>query len=468
MSASTLAPRLDALRVTRAFPEETLARFARHLEAEPEEELFRMSPYRYASRTGLAPRTAIDLFLHATHAGILDFTWGVLCPNCAAFLSTASALRALAHGQECRLCQIPISPEVDDNVEVAFTVARTVRSIRFQDPLLLDPDRDVLDLYFSSSVSRNAAIRPVLTQARLGAWRLAPGETLEIRRELRPGRCELMSVTSHSTARLTVSEAGPHEVDVDVLDGPMVPADISLGAGPARIRARNRGSGGTVLMLSFMGGPGFTMPEDLGKGKLERFLTGKELITSQVFRELFHAESIPAEGGLALKGLTVLFTDLKGSTDLYSRVGDLNAYALVREHFSVLRDAVARCGGAVVKTIGDAVMASFPEPAPALEAAVAMTREIAKVPGDLQLKIGLHAGPVIAVELNERLDYFGQTVNIAARVQGIAAAREIVLTGAIREAPGAREIIRGSGFGEAAEQARLKGVKNEVPVWRLA
>ncbi len=72
-----------------------------------------------------------------------------------------------------------------------------------------------------------------------------------------------------------------------------------------------------------------------------RFFTVKELVTTQVFRDLFRAESIPSQGGLGLKNLTVLFTDLKGSTELYSRMGDMRAYGLVGEHFGLLREVVA-------------------------------------------------------------------------------------------------------------------------------
>jgi class 3 adenylate cyclase len=199
--------------------------------------------------------------------------------------------------------------------------------------------------------------------------------------------------------------------------------------------------------------------------EFHRFFTAKELVTTQTFRDLFRAESIPSQGGLALKNLTVLFTDLKGSTELYSRMGDMRAYGLVGEHFGLLRDVVASHSGAVVKTIGDAVMASFPTSAPALEAAMLMNREIGKV-GDLELKIGLHSGPCIAVDLNERLDYFGQTVNIAARVQAIADSRQIVCTDPVRDAPGAAEVIAGLSLVGVRELAALKGVAGQVGVWR--
>jgi class 3 adenylate cyclase len=122
----------------------------------------------------------------------------------------------------------------------------------------------------------------------------------------------------------------------------------------------------------------------------------------------------------------------------------------------------------VVKTIGDAIMATFPEPKAGLKAAVDMNREIAQVGGaDLQLKIGLHCGSCIAVELNERLDYFGRTVNIASRVQNLAGAREIVCTQPVYEAARTGEIIRETGLKITQDQVALKGIAGDTRIYRI-
>ncbi|MFO0702826.1 MAG: adenylate/guanylate cyclase domain-containing protein, partial [Candidatus Andersenbacteria bacterium] len=193
------------------------------------------------------------------------------------------------------------------------------------------------------------------------------------------------------------------------------------------------------------------------------------MLTSQTFRDLFKTESIPAENGLEFKSLTLLFTDLKGSTEMYRRLGDFKAYALVREHFALLKKLVNASGGAVVKTIGDAIMASFADPADALEAAIDMHKEISSVgmDQDLMLKIGIHAGPCIAVELNERLDYFGQTVNIAARVQGVAEAGEIVTSDSVLESPEVRALVKKAKLVDSRGAAALKGVSDNFSVHRL-
>jgi class 3 adenylate cyclase len=171
---------------------------------------------------------------------------------------------------------------------------------------------------------------------------------------------------------------------------------------------------------------------------------------------------------LDLKNLTVLFTDLKGSTELYERIGDLSAYDLVRRHFTTLHQISAGQGGSVVKTIGDAIMATFPEPESGLRAAVDMNREIGLVGGaDLQLKIGLHCGSCIAVELNERLDYFGRTVNIASRVQNLAGAREILCTEPVYYAPRSASIIQKAGLKAHPDQVILKGIAGDAKIFRI-
>jgi class 3 adenylate cyclase len=201
------------------------------------------------------------------------------------------------------------------------------------------------------------------------------------------------------------------------------------------------------------------------------FLTGKRLLTTQTFRDLFRSEVIRSSEGLGVRSITLLFTDLKGSTALYDRIGDLNAFALVQRHFEHLQDAVVRQRGAIIKTIGDAVMAAFLEPADAVRAALAMRREIAALnraqpDRSLVLKIGIHNGGAIAVTQNDRLDYFGQTVNVAARVQGLADADEICITEDVFEAEGVQDALAEVAI--TREIARLRGIDQDYPVFRIS
>ena len=84
----------------------------------------------------------------------------------------------------------------------------------------------------------------------------------------------------------------------------------------------------------------------------------------------------------------------------------------------------------------------------------------------LGLKVGLHEGPAITINNDDRLDYFGQTVNIAARVQGLAAPGEIWLTEALYEARGVQDLLAERGYQRERKQASLKGVGAPATVYR--
>ena len=183
--------------------------------------------------------------------------------------------------------------------------------------------------------------------------------------------------------------------------------------------------------------------------EIEPYLSAKRLLTTQTFRDLFRSEVIKGPEGIGVRDITLVFTDLKSSTELYERIGDLNALALVQQHFEKLQEVVVRHGGVVVKTLGDAVMAAFMTPTEAVSGVLAMQDVIARFnekrpERDLLLKIGVHRGAAIAVTLNDRLDYFGQTVNIAARMGGLAEGGEICMTREVHDAPGVQTLLQGA------------------------
>src|SRR6185436_13768007 len=205
-------------------------------------------------------------------------------------------------------------------------------------------------------------------------------------------------------------------------------------------------------------------------GRRRPFLTAKHLFTNQTFRDLYRTDTLDIDQRLKITSLTFLFTDLKGSTDLYERVGDLVAFDLVQTHFKVLHEIVAEEAGAVVKTIGDAVMATFATPDRALAAALRMREAMDELnrkanTGDLLLKIGIHEGPCLAVNLNERQDYFGQTVNIASRVQGLA--RSILATAPVIDNPRSASLLGSNGQKPLAQNHALRGIASEVAVYEI-
>ena len=159
---------------------------------------------------------------------------------------------------------------------------------------------------------------------------------------------------------------------------------------------------------------------------------------------------------------------------MYREIGDATAFGRVMNHFDVLKQAIAAEDGAVVKTIGDAIMAVFRQPENALRAMLKAQQHLAAPPDGavgLTLKAGLHLGPCIAVTLNDRLDYFGSTVNMAARLESLSSGNDVVISRAVYEDPEVREMLEKPQGELAAErfEMRLKGFDEErFELWRVA
>jgi class 3 adenylate cyclase len=145
----------------------------------------------------------------------------------------------------------------------------------------------------------------------------------------------------------------------------------------------------------------------------------------------------------------------------------LAAFDLVKAHFRVLLEIVASEAGAVVKTIGDAVMATFPTPDRAVAAALRMRDAMHVLNEDLLLKIGIHEGPCLAVNLNDRQDYFGQTVNIASRVQGLATSRSILATRSVVEHLEAARLLETAGLIPTTHRHLLRGIDDEMTLYEI-
>lgn len=232
--------------------------------------------------------------------------------------------------------------------------------------------------------------------------------------------------------------------------------------GPLRLALENRSDTRTLPSVWIAG-------DELHQllGKRRPFLTAKRLLSNQTFRDIYRTDTLDVDQGLKITSLTFLFTDLKGSTALYDRVGDIVAYDLVREHFRILGEIVSSEGGAVVKTIGDAVMATFPTPDRAVAAALRMRDSVQEFKNDLLVKIGIHEGPCLAVTLNDRLDYFGQTVNIAARVQNLAQSRAIFATQSVVKNSQVSKLLEESRLELTEQSAALRGVADKMTVFQI-
>lgn len=208
------------------------------------------------------------------------------------------------------------------------------------------------------------------------------------------------------------------------------------------------------------------------KDEPEPATRGLDLLLIPSFWELFSGDAPADDESLRIGRVAILFTDLRGSTAMYQERGDPRAYHLVRDHFAILGECIDRHRGSLVKTIGDAVMASFASGADAVRAALESQAEL-HAQGKLTdvalvLKAGVHTGACLAVKLNGRLDLFGSAVNIAARVQGLSRGHDVVVTDAVL-ADIEAEAVTSAPRTRLAESfdAELRGIPTPVSVHRL-
>ena len=435
-------------------------------------ELNRINVLDFSTRTGLDEERVISGFLHASRLGLFDLTWNVLCPGCGGVLDAHSTLKSLRHDDyHCGLCACGYEASVDEQVEVAFTVSPQVRRIAAHDPNTLPIWDYFKQVFWSSGVDLNEeSFESLSNDVVLDALELPPREKAVLSLQLPPNFIIVFEPVTHAAQFIDVQGEPTRERQQLSLIYNRIQAPVgtmTLRPGPLRLSLDNQTD---VRVLPSV----FIAAEALHHliGKRKPFLTAKRMLTNQTFRDVYKADNLNIDQRLKITSLTFLFTDLKGSTALYERVGDLVAFDLVRAHFHALLEIISSEKGAVVKTIGDAVMATFNRPEQALAAGLRIRAAMEKLnvergTRDLVVKIGIHEGSCLAVMLNERQDYFGQTVNIAARVQGLSTSHAIHVTGSVIDAPAVTAILDKEAITPIQKQAALRGIADKMVVYEI-
>jgi class 3 adenylate cyclase len=433
--------------------------------------LARINVIDFAKATGVDLEKAIAAFLHAARLGIFDLSWSVLCPGCGGVLDASATLKTFDRDKyDCALCAAGYEPTLDEMVEVTFTVNPRIRRIAAHEPDSLPPNEYLRQVVWGSGMDLPDDLEARIDEIALESLELPPNEKALLSLQLPAAFVIVFEPVTHGVQFIDVKGEPTKErqtLTVVFNDVRAPTGKLEMRPGPLRLSLENRTNRRTLPGVWIAGD---ALHDMLGKRK--PFLTAKRLLTNQTFRDIYRTNTLDMNQRLKITSLTFLFTDLKGSTALYERVGDLVAYDLVREHFRVLQEIVASEAGAVVKTIGDAVMATFPAPDRALTAALRMREAMQQInrdrgTEDLLLKIGIHEGPCLAVTFNDRQDYFGQTVNVAARVQGLATSRSIFATRSIVADVRAANILQSLGLQPVEQRAKLQGVVDGALVYEI-
>jgi class 3 adenylate cyclase len=437
----------------------------------PDHALNKINAVDLATKEGLDEERVIAALLNAVRLGIFEMSWNVMCRSCAGVIAANTSLKTLDRAQyTCAFCAAGYETTLDDLVEVTFTVSPRLRKIAAHSPDELPAVEYYRQIFWSSAIDLPADLEKALQEITLEIVELPAGERAILSLQLPEGTLIVFDPVTHAAQFLDVKGEATHErqnlsVVFNKVQGPVDTVELRPGA--FRLALDNR-TDSRLLPSVWIANQSL---EDLLRRR-NPVLTAKRLLTNQSFRDIYRTDTLAIDQRLKILSLTFLFSDLKGSTELYEQVGDLVAFDLVNEHFRLLQEIIASERGAIVKTIGDAVMATFATPDHAVAAAIRMRGAMDDLGAQRQhqsllLKMGIHEGPCLAVTLNNQQDYFGQTVNIASRVQGLAASRSIVATGRVVENAQVSALLETTGLKPTLRRAALRGVADEMSVYEI-
>ena len=415
--------------------EPVLKRLRRLVEDSSDADCVKFRPFELADAWGEDRREVLVAFLNAVPAGLLEMRWSLVCPSCRTSSAEVPTLQDISTEGHCNQCDITFEAELDRAVEAGFRPSPAVREVP---PLMF------------------CAAGPARTPHVLVQVILPTAEPKVVLAPPEPGQYGLFA-RGGLRARLEVDADGPAQATISLKEGGFSPQAVAL-APWGKLNVVNESGETRHLKIE-------------RQEYASRAVTAHYLTTVSEFRALFSKDLLKRGTPLKVSRVSLLFTDLTGSTALYASVGDAAAFRFVDDHFDVLRLAIAAAGGTVVKTMGDAVMAAFVDDATCARAAFACLAAFdafrRKTPHaeSTQIKLGIHGGPCYVVTANGLLDFFGQTVNVAARLQGLADSGEVILEAdALEKLPAE---LRMGLISSEPFQARVKGVKEPLKLVRV-
>ncbi len=328
---------------------------------------------------------------------LLTMSWDSICPHCRGVRDEAANLVDIKKKVRCEACSLDFEIFDQESLEVTFRVHPSIRQVGSALYCVAEPAKKK-HIVFQSKVEALGQIS-VSLKLRTGTYRVrVVGDTQEFLFEVAAGGEKLAHVNLSAPAtQYTVHST----------------FDLHL---------NNTKSQGMGVVF-----------EDLTPDQL--CIRPRDVFGHPEFRKLFPREFLSPDLKIDLGVQVILFTDIVGSTKFYEEKGDAFAFARVREHFTDLEEIINQVRGTWVKTIGDSVMAVFPTTEMAMKAAIRIQNKFSHEREDspVRLRIVIHKGPCIAVNFNTGIDYFGNTVNLTAKMQSVVGACEIGISKGCRE-----------------------------------
>ncbi len=424
-----------------------LEKLVHYIATEEGRELRFMRPFAMANRFGHTKEEVLSACLSAVQVGALNLSWNLLCPHCRGAKKQSSSLGEVTPDAFCEACNIDYEVEFDRSLEVTFSPAPALRRMREEIYCVGGPGNT-----------------PHVVQQSI----IPPKEVHRTTCQLAPGAHRIRCTKSRTYIPILVAE-GSNSANQDSMERKVIDLEITADGLQSSVIQVPAG----MIEMSYS-----SSAPDERLVILERTEWADDASTAldvaffPQFRRIFGPDAVRPGEKIAVQNIALMFTDLKSSTEMYESIGDAVAYGVVREHFDILLDKIREQDGFLIKTIGDAVMASFKTSESAVRAAFAIQKSLAEFNSregkePIILKMGIHTGHAIAVNLNGRTDFFGSTVNIAARIQGKREGGDFVITKTVREDPAVGQILSEMPHRTEVFNAGLKGIAEDMQLYRI-
>ena len=411
----------------------------------------RIHSHEIASASGQPLDEIVSAILIGVAMGLFDLHWLVHCPHCNMITTDYDKLFELSQISNCKMCDVEFEADFLNHVEVTFSLNKLLEDIEMEAFCLPPP---VLESKINLAVLPGESGKGADVINEPGVYRyfcpitLAKG-VLRVRKE-----------ATDTIQKFKIRQLPSLRFDPNIINAHCGPIEFEL------VNDCEKISGIFIIRDD--------LPDELALGEMPPRLTGLQVIHYPEYQHLFGDHVLSDQEQVLISSVTLMFTDIAGSTEMYETVGDAAAYNLVHHHFELLFDSIEAQNGFVVKTIGDAVMASFLNNDDAIKCSLDALRGFHRLNTEsdsqhgIRVKFGIHRGPVMLVNLNGRKDYFGSTVNKAARIQNCAGAGEIAFSlTALTDSRAADALMRLSGDEIREERVTLKGILDDQTIFRL-
>lgn len=392
-----------------------------------------MRPIQLADKWGLPEQDVIEVFLQSMASGLFDMKWDILCPQCRVSKAETGGLHSLPKGTHCSSCNIDFSLNFEENVEMTFLPSRWLRNIASVNFCMLSAQ---------------------LTPHIIAQLRIAPGKEEVFENDMKDGNYRIRSLEDKFFKEFDLKKT-------ENLFPEIILKDNGFEITPPK---NNK-----LKLINKSQLHRFFIIEDLTFRK--EALTIPKTLTLHAFRQLCPEQLVKPGDTIGISNITIMFTDLKDSTAFYQQIGETKAYQIVREHFGFLSEIISNNKGAIVKTIGDSVMAVFNDPKDAFIASIQIEKNLDNFNkqnnSNIIIKIALNQQGCISVNLNNLMDYFGSGVNTAARLLAFSDLKKFVISETIRNDPDVSKLLKRLNLKTIKHQESVKGIQKPINFYKV-